>query len=145
MRASIVILVAVVAAFTSSGLASASNPVQLQQSVPGVTNKVENADGGRFLRDGLKDESDDLTSEERGFWGDLAKKAKPYLNGDKMYARLFKKSDKQLKKREITPEQLRDVANHLEKAGLPAAKVREFKRRVEGYDRYYYNLANWKF
>ncbi|KAG1702291.1 hypothetical protein DVH05_010081 [Phytophthora capsici] len=97
MRASIVILVAVVAVFTSSGLASASNPVQLQQSVPGVTNKVESADGGRFLREELKDESDDLTSEERGALQNLATKAKRAVKGEYLLARLFKKKFRALK------------------------------------------------
>ncbi|KAG1702292.1 hypothetical protein DVH05_010082 [Phytophthora capsici] len=138
MRASIVILVAVIAVFTRSGLASASNTAQLQQTVPGATNKVENAEGGRFLREGLKDESDDLTSEERGIWGDLFKKAKPYLNGDIMYARLFKKSNSQLWRREITPDELKSMVIHLEKAGWSGEKLQKLKDKSHGYEKYFY-------
>ncbi|KAL3664409.1 hypothetical protein V7S43_010732 [Phytophthora oleae] len=141
MRVSIAILVAVVAVFTSSGLASASNPVQLQQVVPGSTNNVENADGGvRFLRKSVEDESDDLASEEeRGALGDLAKKAKQYLNGEQRLAKLFKKTDEQLMKKELGPNFLIEGAKRLEKAGWPAAKVEQFKVKGEQYSTFWYN------
>ncbi|KAK1942592.1 hypothetical protein P3T76_006091 [Phytophthora citrophthora] len=143
MRVSFAILVAVVAVFTSSGLASASNPAQMQQLAPASTYNVEKVDGSaRFLRKSTEDERDDLTNEERGVLGNAGTKIKQFLNGETRLAKLFEKSDAKLLKKDLGPNFLTDAAKRLEKAGWPAEKVNQFKAKGEQYSSFWY--ANYK-
>ncbi|KAG1702301.1 hypothetical protein DVH05_010091 [Phytophthora capsici] len=140
MRVSFAFLVAAVAVFTSSGLVAASNPAQLQQLGPESTNNVEKADGGaRFLRKRLEDESDDLTSEERGALQDLGKSAKQFLKGETRLAKLFDKTDEKLLSKGIGPDTLIKGAKRLEKSGgWSPEKIARFKAKADQYSDHFY-------
>ncbi|KAG7379589.1 hypothetical protein PHYPSEUDO_008434 [Phytophthora pseudosyringae] len=142
MRAYITPLVAVVALFASSGVASAvtaSTPVKLAQLYPGSTNNVQTENNGaRFLRKRVEAESDDLSSEERGGLADVAKKAKQYLTGETRLAKLFTKTDDQLFLKKIGPDDLTNAANRLEKRGWSKETVEEFKAIAARYSDYWY-------
>ncbi|KAK1941555.1 hypothetical protein P3T76_007421 [Phytophthora citrophthora] len=142
MRISFAILVAVVVAFTSCDLASASNSAQLKRLVPGLTNNVEKANGGaRFLR---KTRAMAFQAKrERA--GDIGTRIKNVLNGNEKLARMFKKTDEKLMSKNIGPDELFRGAKRLENAGYSPEKMSHANARAKEYDAFFYKKISRTF